>query len=97
MSKGLEALNYIYEHWNCNHPTHCLGIEKHFNAIEKELKDYNKIKARLSVVTMKIKSKIKECNNIIIHTNEEDFVNIASEIELQILVWFNDLLKEVLL
>ena len=85
MSKGLEALNYIYQHWNCNHPTHCSGIEKHFNTIEKELKALEIIKENFKPYD------IEELKNgmVRIWLGHDHYVDLSQD--------KYDLLKEVLL
>ena len=90
MSKGLQALNYIYQHWNCNHPTHCSGIEKHFNTIEKELKALEIIKEKkVNIFTF------YECCSWHNPSNYND--SIGCPINYELTQEEYDLLKEVLL
>lgn len=67
------------------------------DAVEKELKKLDKIKARLIVVNMILDSRRKECVDNMEHTDEDDFVHEASKIEIECIDWFRKMLKEVLL
>ena len=97
MSKGLEVLARIKGHFNPKDIANKELFEKDFNIIEKELNELDKIKARLVVVNMKLTSKREECVENMNHTDEDDFVHEASQIEMRCIDWFRQLLKEVLL
>ena len=60
--------------------------------VEKELE---KIKARLTVVKMKLKAKREECCKNMEFTEEDDFVHEASKIMVDCIDWFKALLNEV--
>lgn len=95
-SSSEKALKEIKSYF---HPKQLLLKEKVFNMFDiigKDLSDYNKIKARLIAVNMKLNSKRKECVDNMEHTDEDDFVHEASKIEMECIDWFRKMLQEVL-
>ena len=109
-SSSLEELKRIKNYKELTYIANITGYEKvnrklayndelkgSFAIIEKELKELDKIKARLSVVKMKLISKRKECVKNMEHTDEDDFVHEASKIEMDIIDWFIDMINEELL
>lgn len=100
MNKGLDLIERQQPEIIDGFPTGNIYIgvtEEELAELEKELKELDKIKARLFVVNMKLNSKREECVEYMIHTDEDDYVHEASETEIRCIDWFREMLKEVLL